>query len=78
MHYRTDILSRLLKAANHILCYFTENETANLINKYHPEMSLSELIALEKHNFLAKLNAKTVSPTIMKLKGVFPVPYPKK
>lgn len=78
LHYRTDILSRLLEAANHILCFFTEKETANLISTYHPEMSPSKLIALEKYNFLAKLNAKTASPTTIKLKGLFPIPYPKK
>jgi len=77
MHYRTDILERLLKAANHILCYFTEKETANLINKYHPEMNTSELITLEKFSFVAKINARNASPTIIKLKGIFPIPYPK-
>jgi len=78
MHYRTDILERTLEATNHILCYFVDNTTANLINKYHSEMNPSELTSLEKYNFVVKVNAKTASPTVMKLKGVFPIPYPKK
>ncbi|MBU1178213.1 hypothetical protein KJ903_03250 [Patescibacteria group bacterium] len=77
MYYRTDILKRLLEAANHILCYFTAPEAADLVNKYHPEMSTSELLAIEKFSFIAKMNAKTTSPTVMNLKGVFPIPYPK-
>jgi len=78
MHYRTDILERTLEAANHVLCYFIDSETADLINKYHPEINTSELTSLEKYNFVAKVNAKTVSPTVVKLKGIFPIPYPKK
>ncbi|MBD3328630.1 hypothetical protein GF340_05000 [Candidatus Peregrinibacteria bacterium] len=78
MHYRTDILERTLEAANHVLCYFVDSATANLINKYHTEMSPSELTSLEKYNFIAKVNTKTASPTALKLKGVFPIPYPKK
>ncbi|MDO8581750.1 MAG: hypothetical protein Q7S16_02645 [bacterium] len=77
LHYRTDILERLLESLSHILCYFTEKETANLVNKYHPEMIPSELLVLEKYNFVAKMNARTTSST-MKLKGVFPIPYPKR
>jgi hypothetical protein len=77
MHYRTDILEQLLKAANHILCYFTEKETANLINKYHPEMSPDALTALEKFSFVAKINAKTTTHKTIKLKGIFPIPYQK-
>jgi len=78
MHYRTDILERTLEATNHVLCYFVDSATANLISKYHSEMSSSELTSLEKYNFVAKVNAKTASPAVMKLKGVFPIPYPKK
>jgi hypothetical protein len=78
MHYRTDILERTLEAANHVLSYFVDSATAGLINKYHTEMSPSELTSLEKYNFMTKVNAKTASPTVMKLKGVFPIPYPKK
>jgi len=78
MHYRTDILERTLEAANHVLCYFVDSATANLINKYHSEMSPSELTSLEKYNFMAKVNAKTASPAVLKLKGVFPIPYPNK
>lgn len=37
-------------------------------------MSTSELTSLEKYNFIAKVNAKTTSPVVMKLKGVFPIP----
>lgn len=77
MHYRTDILERTLEAANHVLCYFVDSATAGLVNKYHSEMSPNELTSLEKYNFEAKVNAKTASPTVMKLKGVFPIPYPK-
>jgi hypothetical protein len=77
-HYLTDILERTLEAANHVLCYSVDNATASLVNKYHPEMSPSELTSLEKYNFVAKVNAKTASPATMKLKGVFPIPYPKK
>ncbi len=75
MHYQEDILGRLLDATNHVLCFLIDNESANLIAKYHPEMSPSELTSLEKYNFLAKVNAKTASPTVMKLKGIFPIPY---
>lgn len=78
MHYRTDILERTLEVANHVFCYFVDSATANLINKNHPEMSPSELTSLEKFNFITKVNAKTASPSVMKLKGVFPIPYPKK
>lgn len=78
MHYRTDILEGTLEAANHVLCYFVDSATADLINKYHPEMNTSELTSLEKYNFVAKVDAKTASPTVVKLKGVFPIPYPKK
>ena len=78
MHYRTDILERTLESANHILCYFVDSATANLINKYHSEMSPSEITSLEKYNFMAKVNAKAASPAVMKLKGFFPIPYPKK
>ncbi|MFH1286999.1 MAG: hypothetical protein ABII02_04615 [Candidatus Magasanikbacteria bacterium] len=76
--YRTDVIDRLLEAANHVICYLVDMDTANLINKYHPEMNPSELTTLEKYNFMAKVNAKTASPAVMKLKGVFPIPYPKK
>ena len=76
MHYRTDILERTLEAANHVLCYFVDSATANLINKHHPEMSPSELTSLEKYNFVAKVNAKSTSPAVMKLKGVS-IPYQK-
>ncbi len=78
MHYRTDIMEILLKTLDHIISYMSDSKTANLINKYHTEVSPEELKALEKYNFLAKLNAKTDSPTTMKLKGIFPIPYPKK
>lgn len=76
-HYHTDILERLLKSANHVLCYFTDNLTVNTINKYHPDMNPEELTLLEKYQFIIKMNAKTISPTIIKLKGIFPIPYPK-
>ncbi|MFH1291784.1 MAG: hypothetical protein ABIH87_01120 [bacterium] len=77
-HYSTNILEHTLEAANHVLCYLVDSATAKLINKYHPEMNPGELISLEKYSFVAKVNAKTASPTIIKLKGVFPIPYPKK
>lgn len=76
MDYRMDIIMRLLEAANHIICYFTAPETADLINKYHPEMVPREILALEKFDFMAKMNAKTASPVSMKLRGTFPIPYP--
>ncbi len=78
MHYRTDILERTLEAAYHVVCYAVDSSTANIINRYHSEMSPSELTSLEKYNFIVKVNAKTASPTVMKLKGVFPISYPKK
>lgn len=77
-HYLTDILERTLEAANHVLCYSADDATANLVNKHHSEMSPSELTSLAKYHFVAKVNAKTASPAIMKLKGIFPIPYPKK
>lgn len=77
LHYRTDILERLLENLNHVICYFIDKETADLINKYHPQMSSSDLTTLEKYNFIAKVNARTASPITMKLKGVFPIPYPR-
>lgn len=76
--YQTDVIEHLLEAANHVICYLVDVDTANLITKYHPEMNPSELTTLEKYTFMAKVNAKTASVTIMKLKGVFPIPYPKK
>ncbi|HLC69890.1 MAG TPA: hypothetical protein VJH75_02490 [Patescibacteria group bacterium] len=76
MDYRMDIIMRLLEAANHIICYYTAPETAGLINKYHPEMIPSEILALKKFDFMVKINAKTASPATMKLRGVFPIPYP--
>ena len=76
-HYRTDLLERLLNAANHVLCYYTDEETANLINKYHPEINTDEIKSLEKYNFIVKVNAQTDSPATMKLKGIFPIPYSK-
>ncbi len=78
MHYRTDIFESLLEATNHILCCHIDSTTANAVNKYHSEINPDELTSLEKYHFIAKLNAKTTLPTILKLKGVFPIPYPKK
>ena len=77
MHYRTDLLENLLEATNHVLCFFVDSETASVINKYHPEMISSELTSLEKYHFVAKVNAKSASPVTIKLKGFFPIPYPK-
>jgi len=78
LHYRTDILENLLKTVDHIICYAVDTTTANLINKFHPEMNTGELTTLEKFNFATKINAQTVSPTKLVLKGIFPIPYPKK
>ncbi|MFA6474680.1 MAG: hypothetical protein WCV88_00585 [Patescibacteria group bacterium] len=78
MHYRTDVFERLVETANHILCYFIDTETANLINKYHSDMDPKELVTQDKYKFTAKINAKTAAPAIIKLTGIFPIPYPKK
>lgn len=78
LHYRTDILKSLLKTLDHIICYQVDTKTADLINEFHPEIISDELTTLEKYYFVTKLNARTASPTTLKLRGIFPFPFPKK
>ena len=75
-HYQKDIFEGLLKASSHVLSFALDEDTAKLINKYHPEMKVSELMSLEKFHFMAKVNAKGTSPAVTKLRGIFPIPYP--
>lgn len=70
--YKASVGERLLKVSNHILCYFVDTETANTISTFHPQMSVNELVALQKYHFLAKVNAQTSSPTMIALKGILP------
>ncbi|MFH1089065.1 MAG: hypothetical protein V1716_01425 [Candidatus Uhrbacteria bacterium] len=77
-NYRAEFVGRLFEVSNHLICYLLNPEIADLLNKYNPDMSSDELTKLEQYHFLAKFNAKTATPTIIKLKGIFPIPFSKK
>lgn len=74
-NYSNDHVNQLLASSDKLLCFNVNTRTAKIVtDKFKIALSPTEIVNIEQYHFYAKLGK---TKPVVKVKGVFPLSYPK-